>query len=460
MILAVLQEAAANAAVLTSSVGASAAAVTDAVKSVHETSNHKTEELLFSILIQLVIMIGAARALNLLFRKFGQPGVIGETVAGLLLGPSLLGHFFPEFSIAVFGDKPATPIVILSQIGLIFLMFQIGMNFEFGHLKEARTQKGLVPIAFASVAVPFGLGLLVGKFTAPLFAENINPTVYALFCGVATAITAVPVLGRILAEYGLNRQELGVMAISAAAVNDVVGWLLLAGVSAFAVANFTPVHMTLQVGGVIAFGLICLFALKPLARWLLQKFPVKDGQIDPSLMAILLIFVFGMGMCTFKLGIFAIFGGFAAGLLFHHDHDFVEAWRRQVGAFVLVFFLPIFFTFTGLRTNVLGLSTGADLMWLLIILACATLGKIIPVFLAARATGYDNREATMLGALMNTRGLMELIVLNIGFEMGFIPQKIFTMLVIMAVASTLMTGPFLKALMPRMGLVIPKGIEA
>ncbi|MEI9903715.1 MAG: cation:proton antiporter [Asticcacaulis sp.] len=177
-------------------------------------------------------------------------------------------------------------------------------------------------------------------------------------------------------------------------------------------------------------------------------------------MAILLIFVFIMGMCTFKLGIFAIFGGFAAGLLFHDDHAFVEAWRRQVGAFVLVFFLPIFFTFTGLRTNVLGLDSVSDLLWLVIIVAASALGKIVPVFLAARVSGYNNRESTMLGAMMNTRGLMELIVLNIGFEMGFIPQKIFTMLVIMAVVTTVMAGPCLKFLMPRLGLVIPKGIEA
>jgi Kef-type K+ transport system membrane component KefB len=165
-------------------------------------------------------------------------------------------------------------------------------------------------------------------------------------------------------------------------------------------------------------------------------------------------------MCTFKLGIFTIFGGFAAGLLVHHDREFAEAWRRQVGAFVLVFFLPVFFTFTGLRTNLLGLTSGTDWLWLLGFLATGIFGKIIPVFIAGRLTGHGGPASLLLGVLMNTRALMELIVLNIGLETGFLPQKIFTMLVIMAVVTTLMTGPCLKILMPRLGLVIPRGIEA
>lgn len=425
------------------------------------TSTHKTEELLFSVLIQLAIMIGAARLINLLFRKLGQPGVIGEIVAGLMLGPSLLGHFAPEFSTHIFGDKPSAPIVILSQIGLILLMFQIGTNFEFNRLKERRAQRGLLPIALASITVPFGLGVWIGYLSASVFAPDTPVLVYSLFCGVAVAITAVPVLGRILHEYGLNRHELGVLGISAAAINDVAGWLMLAMVAALATASFKPQQAALQVGGVFAFGAVCFFILRPAAHRLLKSFPLKEhGEIPPSLIAILLIFVFIMGMCTFKLGIFSIFGGFAAGLLFHQEPRFVEAWRRQVGAFVLVFFLPIFFTFTGLRTNMLGLNTWTDLGWLLVILAASTVGKIVPVYLAARFSGYNTKESLLLGSLMNARALMELIVLNIGFELGYIPQKIFTMLVIMAVLTALMTGPFLKVLMPRLGLHIPRNVEA
>lgn len=423
-------------------------------------STGRTEDLLFSVLIQLVIMIGAARLMNLVFRRLGQPGVIGETLAGLLLGPSLFGHVFPSLSASLFGAQPAPAIVILSQIGLVLLMFQIGANFEFGQLREPRARRAVLPIAAASIAVPFGLGIGLGHLSAPLFAAHIPVTVYALFCGVALAITAVPILGRILAQFGMTDQELGVLAISAAAINDVAGWVLLAAVSAIATATFTLMGMAMQLAALLGFVLICLLVLRPAARLLLKAFPIREGELSPSLMAVLLIGVFVLGMCTYKLGIFAIFGGFVAGLLVHHDRAFVEAWRKQVGSFVLVFFLPIFFTFTGLRTNVLGLTSAMDWTWLLLFIAAATFGKILPVFLVARFVGYQGSAAAILGALMNARGLMELIVLNIGMETGFIPQKIFTMLVIMAIVTTFMTGPLLKLLMPRAGLAVPRGIEA
>ncbi|GLR66129.1 hypothetical protein GCM10010909_08070 [Acidocella aquatica] len=424
------------------------------------TSTQQTETLLFSILIQLVIMIGAARIMNLVFRRFGQPGVVGEIMAGLLLGPSFFGHFFPAFSASVFGAKPAAPIVILSQIGLILLMCQIGMSFEFNHLREARARRGLLPLAAVSVMVPFGLGVWLGHLSAPVFAGQIPVTLYSLFCGVAMAITAVPILGRILAEYGMLRHELGALAISAAAINDVAGWVLLAGVSAAATATFSPQKSALQVGLILCFVLVCVLVLRPAARALLRKFPIINGEISLSLMAIALICIFLLGMCTFRLGIFTIFGGFAAGLLVHHDRAFVEAWRRQVGGFVLVFFLPVFFTFTGLRTNLLGLTSATDWLWLLAFVAAGTLGKVVPVFIAGRLAGYNSPAALLIGVLMNTRALMELIVLNIGLETGFLPEKVFTMLVILAVATTLMTGPLLQILMPKLSLAVTRSSAA
>lgn len=424
------------------------------------TATQRSEDLLAAILLQLVIMIGAARIMNAVFRRLGQPGVVGEIVAGLLLGPSLFGHFFPQISAGIFGSSPAAPIVILSQIGLVLLMFQIGMSFEFGHLAQQRARRAVLPLAAASVLAPFLLGLWLGHVSAPALAPDIAPSVYALFCGVALAITAVPILGRILAGYGLLRHELGVLAISAAALNDIVGWLLLGCVSAIATARFSVGRMGLQAAGVACFALFSWFILRPAAARLLRAFPLQDGELPPNLMAIVLVFVFAMGMCTYRLGIFTIFGGFAVGLLVHHDRAFAEAWRRQAGSFVLVFFLPVFFTFTGLRTNLLGLNSQQDWLWLSAFLAAGIFGKIVPVFAAGRLTGYDSAASLLLGALMNTRALMELIVLNIGLETGFLPQKVFTMLVIMAVVTTVMTGPLLKCLLPRLGLAIPQNIEA
>lgn len=426
----------------------------------HPSEVHATEDLLFSILTQLIVMIGAARIMNTVFRRIGQPGVIGEILAGLMLGPSLFGHFFPDASLAVFGAKASPPITILSQIGLILLMFQIGMDFEFGRLASSRGRKGVGLIAVASIGVPFVLGLVIGQVSAPILAPAIDPRIYSLFVGVGLAITAVPILGRILRQFDLNRTELGTVAISAAALNDVVGWIMLAGISALAATKFSGGQMALQVTGIVGFFAALWFVVRPLTDRLLAALPLKDGLLQPNLMAIVIALAFACGIVTYKFGVFAIFGGFAAGLLFHRHPAFVEAWRRQVGAFVLVFFLPVFFCFTGLRTNVLGLSTAVDAKWLAIILTAAIVGKIVPVYTAARLSGFDRPQSSILGTLMNTRALMELIVLNIGLDLGFLPQNVFTMLVIMAVVTTIMTGPLLKALLPRTGHVIPLGVEA
>ena len=423
-------------------------------------SVHQNEHLLFTILLQLIIMIGTARILNTVFRKFRQPGVIGEIVAGLMLGPSLFGHFFPEQSIALFGASASPAITIISQIGLILLMFQIGMDFEFGHLKARRNRNGVLVIAALSVSVPLILGISVGRLSAPVLAPAMDPVTYSLFVGVSLAITAVPILGRILREFDLNHTEIGVVVISAAAVNDVVGWVLLAGVSAYATAHFSISQMGLQLGGILLFVAALWGVMRPLVNRLLERFPVRGQDVPPNLMGIVICLMLAMAICTFKLGIFAIFGGFAAGLLFHPHKSFVEAWRRQVGQFVMVFFLPIFFAYTGLRTNILGLGSIEDLQWLGIVLAAAVLGKILPVYLAGRLTGFSHDEASVMGALMNTRALMELIVLNVGYDLGFIPQSMFTMLVVMAVITTIMTGPLLRVLLPRLHHAIPEGIEA
>lgn len=423
-------------------------------------SVHATESLLFVTLLQLIVMILAARFGNNLSRALGQPGVIGEIVAGLLLGPSLFGHFFPGVSILLFGAKASMPITIISQIGLVLLMFQIGMDFEFGHLARRKNRNAVMGIAAASVAVPFALGFAIGRISAPLLAPGIDALTYSLFFGVGLAITAVPVLGRILREFDMTRTEIGVVAISAAAINDVVGWVLLAGISAFASAQLSSVRIAVQAGGILLLLAVAAFLLRPAVLWLLRRYPVEKGELAPNLMAAVVCLIFTMGIFTYQLGIFAIFGGFLAGLLFHRDKSFVEAWRRQVGRFVLVFFLPVFFTYTGLRTNVLGLAGALDWEWLAIVLAAAIFGKIVSVYAASRLSGFGGKESVILGTLMNTRGLMELIALNIGFDLGFIPQNVFTMLVIMAAVTTVMTGPLLRLFLPRAGHVVALGVEA
>jgi Kef-type K+ transport system membrane component KefB len=424
------------------------------------TSINETENLLFITLLQLIVMVGAARYMHTVFRRLGQPGVIGEIFAGLLLGPSLVGHFFPQASLALFGQHASAPITIISQIGLILLMFQIGMDFEFGHLSTRRNRRATIAVTIFSVGVPLTVGIVLGRLSAPAMAQGIDPVRYSLFLGLGLAITAVPILGRILRQYGLTQTEIGVVAISAAAINDVIGWLLLSVVSAYAASTFSGAHLLFQLGGLLVFVVILWFVLRPLASRLVTRFQAHDGDMNPNLMAIVICLIFVLGICTYRLGIFAIFGGFACGILFHRYPEFVNAWRRQVGRFVLVFFLPVFFTYTGLRTNVLGLSSAADWEWLAIILSAAILSKIVPVYFVGRACGFNRNESSILGTLMNTRALMELIVLNIGFDLKLIPQKVFTMLVIMAVLTTLMAGPLLKRLLTKSGHPIPVGVEA
>jgi Kef-type K+ transport system membrane component KefB len=421
---------------------------------------HQTESILFATLLQLIVIILAARAAGTFARSLGQSAAVGEIVAGLMLGPSLFGFLLPDMSRFLFNPAASQPIMVISQIGLILLMFQIGSDFEFAHLRQARNRRALIGVAGASLAVPFGLGLLIGQVSAPILAPSIDALTYSLFCGVALAITAVPILGRIMREFDLTRTRIGVITIAAAAINDVVGWVLLASVSAYATAKFSTRESMIQLAGIVVFAAGLWFAGRPVVDRLLRVFPVAGSQVPPSLMAITLALLFALGICTYLLGIFAIFGGFAAGLLFHRHHGFVAAWRHQVGQFVLVFFLPVFFTYTGLRTNILGLTTPSDWMWCAVILGAATLGKILPVYAAARLTGFSAQESTVMGVLMNTRALMELIVLNIGFDLGFIPQKVFTMLVIMAVATTVMTAPLLRLVLPRIGHVIPVRVEA
>lgn len=410
-----------------------------------------TEPVIASVLLQLIVMIGAARLFHGLARRCGQPGVTGEIIAGLLLGPSFFGYFYPHAAAFLFNPRAAGPITIISQIGLILLMFQIGTDFSFQHLHNRRHKIAMLAVAAASITVPFALGLGFGWLSAARLAPGINPVTYSLFCGVGVCITAVPILGRILRQFGLNDQPIGVIAISAAAINDVAGWLLLACIAAYATHALSAWFICWKLGAIMAGIGLMRWVFFPLATMLLRRFPVADGRLDANLMAIVFCMMMGFGLATQAIGIFTIFGGFAAGLLFHRQLAFVAAWRAQVGQFVLIFFLPVFFTFTGLRTNLLGLSAD-DFGWLGLLLAISVLGKLIPVYLAARLAGLDKAPAWVLGALMNTRALMELIVLNIGYDLGFLPKTSFTMLVMMAVVTTIMTGPLLNFLLPKMAL--------
>jgi Kef-type K+ transport system membrane component KefB len=289
------------------------------------------------------------------------------------------------------------------------------------------------------------LGLLFGYLSAPYLAPDINVLGYCLFVATAFSITALPILGRILMELGLTRTRVGVIAISSAVINDVAGWLMLAVVTALTVSRFSPAGFAVKIALIGAYVAFCWWAVRPLLLRLLFRSKVTAQNLSPNLVSILIGAICLSGMATYSLGIFAIFGGFVMGVLLHDQPLFVRAWREKVGHFVLVFFLPIFFTYTGLRTNVNALDSPALWGWCLLLLSLATIGKFLACYLAARRSGLDVRESKAIGIMMNTRALMELIVINVGLDLGVIPPSVFIMLVIMAIVSTIVTTPALRA---------------
>ena len=416
---------------------------------------HKAEAVLFFTLLQLTVVVLAGRIGSSLAVRFGQSTAVGEIIVGILLGPSLFGLLAPGTFNYVFHSAPGEPMQVLSQIGLIFLMFQIGLEFDFGHLTERRNRRAVMWVAAAGLLLPFALGLALGWVVAPfLGGQNGQALATALFVATSFSITALPILGRILIEFDMTQRPLGVIAISAAAINDVVGWLLLALVTTLTLSHFDAGAFAGKVALVGLFMGVCWFVVRPLAKQAVRR-TRHHGHLSPHLMGILLAAIFVCAMTTYKLGIFAIFGGFVMGVLVHDEHELVEAWKERIGHFVMVFFLPIFFTYTGLRTNIGGLDTPALWGWCLLVTLLASIGKFGGTYLAARSCGLKHAEASVLGIMMNTRALMELIVINVGYDLGVISQHVFTMLVLMAIVSTVVTTPGLRRWLPKMGHLVP-----
>jgi Kef-type K+ transport system membrane component KefB len=429
----------------------------------HALAVHQTEALLFFTLLQLTLIVLAARLGGELAQRVGQSPAVGEIIVGILLGPSLFGLLAPELFQTVFHSTPAAPMQMLSQIGLILLMFQIGLEFDFAHLTERNNRRAVTLIATASMTAPFALGFGFGYFSASLLSPGVNPLASALFIATAFSITALPILGRIMIEFKITRLPIGVIAISAAAINDVVGWLLLALVTALALAQFSATAFALKMALVGLFFATWWFAVRPLMKRVIhasQAHPVPVGEkagrgkLTHNLLGILLAAIFVSAMTTYQLGIFAIFGGFMMGVILHDEHDLIEAWKERIGHFVMVFFLPIFFTYTGLRTNIGGLDSAAAWGWCLLLIVLATLGKFGASYLAARWAGMSHHEGKVIGVMMNTRALMELIVINVGYDLGVISQQAFTMLVLMAIFSTVITTPGLRRWLPKMGVAV------
>jgi Kef-type K+ transport system membrane component KefB len=409
------------------------------------------EQILSTVILQLAFIIASARIFAGLFKKIGQPGVCGEMAAGLILGPSLFGKFFPNTFHSIFDPSVSLVFIIFAQVGLVLLLFLLGMDFEFGYLRTHGRKA--VAVAASAMAVPFALGLLLAKFMYPYVAIGISETGFCLFAATALSITALPILGIILVEFNLNRTQLGVIAITAAALMDVIGWTLLATVNAVVRSNFQvwlTIKMLLEV---IAFGSLMFLVVRPLVKkWIRYVLRKEGDQLSITTLATVLAAVFISALTTSKIGIFSIFGGFIMGAILFDEPEFRKMLQARLQDFVRGFFVPIFFMYTGLRTDV-G-SMGGGIMWLLFALtvAAAIFAKMVPATISAHASGFSWADSASMGVLMNTRALMELIVLNIGLDLGVIPKSVFFMFTLMAVITTFMTAPLLRRTLAYAGL--------
>lgn len=370
--------------------------------------------------------------------KIGQPSVVGEITAGILLGPSLLGLLFPEFSTFLFPEDSLRRLYVLSQVGLILFMFIIGMELDISVLRK-KAQSAII-ISHASIIFPYFLGVTLAYFLYSTYApENIPFNAFALFMGIAMSITAFPVLARIVQERNLAHTPIGTIIITCAAADDITAWCLLALVVAIVSAG----GMISAVGSIVlsvVYVLFMWFAVRPILHRMAIKYDTPES-INKTVVAVIFGILLLSSYLTEIIGIHALFGAFFAGIIMPPQKVFKRILSEKIEDISLILFLPLFFVFTGLRTQI-GLLNQPHL-WnvFFLIIGVAVLGKFVGSAVAAKFVGQSWRDSLLIGILMNTRGLMELVVLNIGYDLGVLSAEIFTMMVLMALATTFMAGP-------------------
>ncbi len=401
---------------------------------------------LFVLVLQIAVILAVCRLMGSLFRVFHQPGVVGEMFAGILLGPSLLGLLVPSVSAYLFPPSSLGFLNALSQVGVVIFMFLVGLGLN---PKELKHQGHAAMLAgHVGITVPFVLAALLAVYLYPRLSDSsVSFTNFALFLGAAMSMTAFPVLARILTERKLLGTRLGTLAIACAAVGDVTGWCILAYIVVLIRAAASPAPLVYTLAGIAFFAVSMVYAVRPLV----QRYGViyqRDGQISENLFALMLLLVLVSALCTERLGVHLLFGSFLMGVIMPKEPKFVRYILDRFETVTLTLMLPLFFVFTGLRTNIT-LVKGRQ-MWLYcgLIILVATVGKLGGSAAAARLSGMSTRESLGLGTLMNTRGLMELIILNIGLDIKVISPALFSMMVVMALFTTFMTTPALELICP------------
>jgi len=404
------------------------------------TLSHEHFDSTLHVLLALALIIFAARVVGALFRHLGQPPVIGETISGILLGPSLLGQVSPAAFAYLIPQEVIPLLNVIAQVGVVLFMFLVGVELNPTHLR--RGSSIVIAISHSSIVVPFLLGCAVSLLLYPSYATSDVPFgVFILFIGISMSVTAFPVLARILCDRGFDSSRLGNIALTCAAVDDVTAWCLLALVMGVARSEPGSAAQT------CAYALMFISFMLLVVRRLVGRLALHEEgktQLRQGTMAIVLVALLLSAFATERIGIHALFGSFILGAVIPHDSSLARQLVARLRDFAVVFFLPVYFAFTGLHTQ-FGLLTGAD-NWIAcaLIIATASLGKFGGTFVAARLTGLRWRDGAALGVLMNTRGLMELIVLNIGLEMKVLSPLLFAMFIFMAIVTTVATTPVLE----------------
>src|SRR5262245_9391480 len=398
---------------------------------------------LFHLLLALTAVVIVGRLLGRAMEWLGQPPVIGEVLAGISLGPSLLGRLAPDISAYILPASVAPILGVVAQIGVIFYMFLVGLELS-GDLLRDRVHAA-VATSHASIVLPFVLGSALSLYLYPRLATSDVPfTSFALFMGVAMSITAFPVLARILTDRRMSHTELGVVALTCAAADDVTAWCLLAFV--VGVTQSTIGGSLIVAALTLAFIAVMFGVVRPLAsRFVYRRRFEEAGR---HAIALTLGGVLLSALATERIGVHAIFGAFLAGVVIPHDSSLARTLREKLESLITILLLPAFFAFTGMRTEIGLVTSASEIAICALIVIVATAGKFGGTVIAARVTGLEWRSEASLGVLMNTRGLMELIVLNIGLDLGVISPRLFTMMVLMALVTTIATTPILQALHP------------
>ncbi len=405
----------------------------------HELIKNVNEPLAILIL-QFIVILSVTRFFGFICLKISQPSVIGQIAAGIVLGPSLLGYFYPEYLNFLFSPASLKPLSLFSQVGLMFYMFIVGMEIDIFVLKNKARQA--IAISTAGIMAPFILGVLLAYFIFNLFAPPSTPFIsFALFFGIAMSITAFPVLARILQERDLTKSNIGKLALTCAAVNDVTAWCLLACITAIATAgNINTALITVFLA--IMYILVMIKIVRPIILKYSENY-LPNRILHQTIVSLIFVVLFASSYTTYAFGIHALFGAFMAGVIMPHNVAFRKNFTEKIEDVSLVVLLPIFFVYSGLRTDIQLLNQSSEWLICLLVILVAIAGKFGGCVVASRAVGETWKDSLFIGTLMNTRGLMELIVLNVGFDLGILTSEIFTILVLMALITTFLTNPAL-----------------